>query len=72
VSACSIFAKHNLESKHIMTKDMILADIAIGVIATLFIVLGLHYDGLIGKFAMLWSGMLFGYICTTYLNYSEE
>lgn len=55
-----------------MTKDMILADIGIGVIATLFIVLGLHYDGLIGKFAMLWSGMLFGYICTTYLNYSEE
>ena len=54
-----------------MSRDVILADIAIAVLATLSLVLGMCLDGIIGKFAMLWAGMLFGYVCTTYLNVEE-
>ena len=55
-----------------MTKDMILADIAIAVLATLSLILGALTDGVLAKSAMLWGGMLAGYVCTVYLNYSEE
>jgi hypothetical protein len=55
-----------------MTKDMIIADIACAALAVLFLVLGITLDGVIAKFALIWGGMLAGYVCTTYLNYSEE
>ena len=55
-----------------MTKDMIIADIACAALAVLFLVLGITTEGLFAKFALIWGGMLAGYVCTTYLNYSEE
>ena len=51
-----------------MDKSVILADIGIAVLATLLLVLGVTTDGLLGKSALVWGGMLVGYICTIYLN----
>jgi hypothetical protein len=52
-------------------KTAIAYDIACAVLATLFIYLGLTNDGLLFKLALVWGGMLTGYIVTTYLNVEE-
>jgi hypothetical protein len=52
-----------------MDKTAIAYDLACAVLATLFIYLGLTNDGLLYKFALIWGGMLAGYITTTYLNW---
>jgi hypothetical protein len=54
-----------------MDKSVILADIGCAVLATLFLVLGMTIDGLLAKFALVWGGMLAGYVATTYLNWEE-
>ena len=50
-------------------KTLIAYDIACAVLATLFIYIGLTNDGLLFKLALLWGGVLAGYIITTYLNW---
>ena len=52
-----------------MDKTLIAYDIACAVLATLFIYLGLTNDGLLFKLALLWGGVLAGYVITTYLNW---
>jgi len=50
-------------------KTLIVYDIACAVLATLFIYIGLTNDGLLFKLALLWGGVLAGYVITTYLNW---
>jgi hypothetical protein len=50
-------------------KTLIAYDIVCAVLATLFIYIGLTNDGLLSKLALLWGGVLAGYIITTYLNW---
>ena len=50
-------------------KTLIAYDMACAVLATLFIYLGLTNDGLLCKLALLWGGVLAGYVITTYLNW---
>lgn len=50
-------------------KTLIAYDIACAVLATIFIYLGLTNDGLLFKLALLWGGVLAGYVITTYLNW---
>lgn len=50
-------------------KTAIAYDIACAALATLFIYLGLTNDGLLPKLALLWGGVLAGYVFTTYLNW---
>ena len=50
-------------------KTLIAYDIGCAVLATIFIYLGLTNDGLLFKLALLWGGVLAGYVITTYLNW---
>ena len=50
-------------------KTAIAYDIACAVLATIFTYLGLTNDGLLFKLALLWGGVLTGYVVTTYLNW---
>jgi hypothetical protein len=50
-------------------KTLIAYDIGCAVLATLFIYIGLTNDGLLYKLALLWGGVLAGYVITTSLNW---
>ena len=51
-----------------MNRVIIIADIGIAVMATSCLYFGLYGDGLLHKAALIWGGMCFGYIITTYMN----
>jgi hypothetical protein len=50
-------------------KTAVAYDIACAVLATIFIYIGFTNDGLLFKLALLWGGVLTGYVLTTYLNW---
>jgi len=54
-----------------MNRDTIIADIVVAVMAAACLYFGWGGDGLLHKAALIWGGMSFGYIITTYLNLEE-
>ena len=54
-----------------MNRGAIIADIAVAVMAAVCLIFGWGGDGLLHKAALIWGGMSFGYIITTYLNLEE-
>jgi hypothetical protein len=54
-----------------MNKGAIIADMVVAVMAAACLYFGLYGDGLLHKAALIWGGMCFGYIITTYLNLED-
>jgi hypothetical protein len=54
-----------------MNKGAIIADIAVAVMAAVCLIFGWGGDGMLHKVALIWGGMSFGYIITTYLNLED-
>ena len=55
-----------------MDKSVILADMGIAVLATLFFAIGLQIDGLFSHALVGFGGVLLGYLMTVYLNMADE
>ena len=49
-----------------------IADVGIGVLCTVFFGIGAFTEGKFASFALIWAGMMTGYLMTTYLNEVEE
>ena len=54
--------------KYETTKDEVIADIIIAMMGALCLQFGFDNDGLLGKSALIWGGMCFGYLVTVYLD----
>lgn len=54
-----------------MNRNAIIADMVVAVMAAVCLIFGWGGDGLLHKAALIWGGMCFGYIITTYLNLEE-
>jgi len=54
-----------------MNRGAIIADVVVAVMAAACLFFGLYGDGMPHKAALIWGGMCFGYIITTYLNLEE-
>ena len=54
------------------TKSQVIADIGIGILATIFLFTCWGEGGWIFNAGLVWAGMNAGYLVTVYLNQGEE
>jgi len=62
---------HNCNKEIVMSSQSI-ADAGIGALCTVFFCIGAFTDGRVSSFALIWAGMMTGYLITTYLNEVQE
>ena len=54
------------------TKSQVIADIGIGILATIFLFTCWGREGWLFNAGLVWAGMNSGYLVTVYLNQGEE
>jgi hypothetical protein len=54
------------------TKSQVIADIGIGILATIFLFTCWGREGWLFNAGLVWAGMNAGYLVTVYLNQEEE
>ena len=54
------------------TKSQVIADIGIGILATIFLFTCWGREGWLFNAGLVWAGMNAGYLVTVYLNQGEE
>jgi hypothetical protein len=54
------------------TKSQVIADIGIGILATIFLFTCWGREGWLFNAGLIWAGMNAGYLVTVYLNQEEE
>ena len=54
------------------TKSQVIADIGIGILATIFLFTCWGREGWLFNAGLVWAGMNAGYLVTVYLNHGDE
>jgi glycerol uptake facilitator-like aquaporin len=61
-----------MNTNYTTTKSQTIADIGIGILATIFLFTCWGHEGWLFNLALIWGGMCAGYIVTIYLNEGED
>jgi len=61
-----------MNTEYTTTKSQTLADIGIGILATIFLFTCWGREGWLFQAGLVWAGAQFGYLITVYLNKGED
>lgn len=58
-------------NRALLTRDRIICDMGLAVIATICLYFGFDHEGYLSNAALIYGGVLFGYLAATYLNMED-